>query len=64
MQAYEVGVEPARSVAEKSGENEGLCVCTIEFLGHKVRVRLHYLCSLCFLLGLVILHSLHRNCLI
>jgi general transcriptional corepressor TUP1 len=35
---YEVGVEHAGSVAKKSGENEGLCVCTVEFLGHTVRV--------------------------
>jgi general transcriptional corepressor TUP1 len=59
-QAYEVGVEHAGSVAEKSGENEGLCVCTVEFLGHAVRV----LCSLSSLLGLVILYCLRRNCFI
>jgi general transcriptional corepressor TUP1 len=61
VQAYEVGVEHAGSVAAKKGENEGLCLCTVEFLGHKVRGRLHFLCFLCFLcslLGLVILHSL------
>jgi general transcriptional corepressor TUP1 len=37
-QVYEVAVEHAGSVAEKSGEHEGLCVCTVEFLGHTVRV--------------------------
>jgi hypothetical protein len=42
-QVYEVGVEHARSVAEKSGENESLCVCTVRFLGHTVRVRLRVL---------------------
>jgi general transcriptional corepressor TUP1 len=56
-QVYEVGVEHPRSVAEKSGANEDLCVCTVEFLGHTVRVRLVFLCFLCSLLGLVILHS-------
>jgi general transcriptional corepressor TUP1 len=43
-QVYEVGVEHAGSVAEKRGENEGLCVCTVEFLGHTVRGRLRCLC--------------------
>jgi general transcriptional corepressor TUP1 len=62
-QVYEVGVEHARSVADKSGENEPLCVCTVNLLGHTVRIRLR-LCSLCSLLGLVILHSLRRNCFI
>jgi WD domain, G-beta repeat len=59
--AYEVG-EHAGSMAEMSGENEGLCVCAVEFLGHTVRVRLRFLCFLCSLLELVILHSLRRNC--
>jgi general transcriptional corepressor TUP1 len=54
---YEVGVEHTGSVAESSGENEGLCVCTVVFLGHTVRVCLPFLCFLCSLLGLVILHS-------
>jgi general transcriptional corepressor TUP1 len=35
---YKVGVEHAGSVAERSGENQGRCVCTVEFLGHTVRV--------------------------
>jgi WD40 repeat protein len=61
-QAHEVGVEHADSVAKKSGENEGLCVCMVEFLGHKVRVRLRFLCFFCLPLGLVILHSSRRNC--
>jgi hypothetical protein len=57
--AYEVGVEDAGLVAV----NEGLCVCTVEFLGHMVHVRLCFLCFLWSLLGLVILHSLRRKCL-
>jgi general transcriptional corepressor TUP1 len=60
-QVYEVGVEPAGSVAERGRQNEGLCVCTVEFLGHKVCVHLHFLCFLCSLLGLVILHSFCRE---
>ena len=60
-QVYEVGVEPEGSVDEKSGENEGLSVCMVEFLGHTVRLCLHFLCFLCSLLGFVILHSLRRN---
>jgi general transcriptional corepressor TUP1 len=59
--SYEVGVEHAGSVAESSGENEGLCVCTVDFLGHTVRVCLRFLCFLWSLLGLVILHSWRRN---
>jgi general transcriptional corepressor TUP1 len=61
-QVYEVGVEHAGSVAEKSRENEGLCVCTVELLGHKVRVRLRFLCSFarCWNSSFVILHSLRR----
>jgi general transcriptional corepressor TUP1 len=37
-QVYEVVIEHAGSVAEKSEENQRLCVCTVEFLGHTVRV--------------------------
>jgi general transcriptional corepressor TUP1 len=51
VQTYEVGVEHTCSVAEKSGENEGLCLCTVEFLGHTVRVNLHLLCSFALCLG-------------
>jgi general transcriptional corepressor TUP1 len=61
---YEVGVEHAGFVAEKSGEKEGLCVCTVELLGHTVRDRLRFLCFLCSPLRGVILHSLRRICFI
>jgi general transcriptional corepressor TUP1 len=64
VQTYQVGVEHAGSVAARKGENEALCLCTVEFLGHKVRVCLHFLCFLCSLLGLIILHYLHRDCFI
>jgi WD40 repeat protein len=56
-QVYEVGVEHAGSVAEQSGENEGLCVCVGEFLGHMVRDPPYFLCFLSLLSVLVILHA-------
>jgi general transcriptional corepressor TUP1 len=40
---YEVGVEDAGSTAEQGVENEGVCVCTVDFLGHTVRGCLHSL---------------------
>jgi general transcriptional corepressor TUP1 len=55
--AYGVGVEHAGSVAENSRENVGLCACTVEFLRHVVRGRLHFLFFLSLLSGPVILYS-------
>jgi general transcriptional corepressor TUP1 len=40
---YDVGVEDAGSAAEQSVENEGVCVCTVNLLGHTVRGCLHSL---------------------
>jgi glucose repression regulatory protein TUP1 len=40
-QSYEVGVGDAGSVvSEESGQDKGVCVCTVDFMGHTVRGRL------------------------
>jgi WD40 repeat protein len=39
-QPNEVGAEDMRSVAEESGQNEGVHVCMVEFIGHTVRSHL------------------------
>jgi general transcriptional corepressor TUP1 len=60
-QSYAVGIEDASSTLNDEGvQNEGACVCTVEFMGHEVRRR-HSTCVSFYFLsslsGLVNLYS-------
>jgi WD40 repeat protein len=49
-QSYAVGVEDEGSALNEEGvQNEGACVCTVEFMGHEVRRRVSTCVSFYFL---------------
>jgi hypothetical protein len=51
----EVGAEEAGS-AEESGQNEGVCVCAVEYIGHTVCCCPQSSCFLCLVSGLLNLY--------